>query len=178
MKEFWKDIHGYVGSYQISDMGRVKSSIRWNGTLERILRQSTKKDGHLHVCLYKNKKGKTHLVHALVLQTFIRPRQRGEECRHLDGNPRNNRLNNLRYGTHKENMEDCSRHGGFPDRRGSKNVRAKLTPDQVISIRKLYCNNALLSNRDKLSQLQIAKTFKVSEYTVWAIVNRKTWAHI
>lgn len=178
MKEIWKDIPGYEGFYKASNKGRIKSFIEWNGSRNRILRPATKKDGHLHVCLYKHKKGKIYLVHQLVMLTFVGERPQGTECLHIDGNHKNNQLSNLRYGTHKENMRDCSKHGKFPDRRGTKNVRAKLLPAQVVSIRKLYNRNAVLPNKEKLSQLQIADIFGVSEYAIWAVVNRKTWNHL
>lgn len=178
MKEIWKNIPGYENSYQISNKGHVKSSIKWNGSSKRILQPATKKDGHLHVCLYKNRISKTHMIHRLVMLAFVGPLPTKKECRHLNGDPKNNELENLQYGTHQENMRDCSKHNGFPDRRGVNNVKAKLTPDQVTIIRKLYNHNSLLSNKDKLSQLQIANLFKMSEYAVWAIINRKTWKHL
>lgn len=109
---------------------------------------------------------------------FVGPKPKGTECLHVDGNHKNNKLDNLRYGTHTENMRDCSKHGKFPDRRGINNGRAKLTPDQVVTIRKLYDHNIFLRNQDKLSQLQIANMFCIGEYAVWAIVNGKTWKHL
>ena len=95
MKEEWKDIPGYEKLYQVSNKGRVKSLIRWNGSQNRILQPATKKDRHLHVCLYKNKKGKMYLIHTLVLQTFVGLRPYKRECRHLDGNPKNNKLSSF-----------------------------------------------------------------------------------
>lgn len=171
MKEIWKDIPGYEGSYLASNKGRIKSLMPRNGSNTRILKPATKKDKHLHVCLYKHKKRKMYLVHQLVLLSFVGKRPQHAECLHMDGNHNNNYLNNLKYGSHKENMQDCSRHGKFPDRRGTNNVRAKLTSAQVCNIRELYRNT-------KLSQLHIAYMFGVSEYAIWAIVNRKTWKHL
>lgn len=55
--------------------------------------------------------GRTTRVHVLVLEAFDRPRPKGAVCRHLDGNPINNHLSNLAWGTHKENTEDRKRHG-------------------------------------------------------------------
>ncbi len=52
-------------------------------------------------------------VHQLVLGAFVGPCPIGMECRHLDGNPSNNFLSNLRWGTHLENMEDMRRHGSL-----------------------------------------------------------------
>lgn len=109
-----------------------------------------------------------HLVHALILKTFIGPRPPGKECLHIDGNPQNNKLSNLRYGTHKENMEDCSKHGGFGNRKGINNSNAKFTNQKAKKIRKLY-------KKGNVTQLQLAKQFNVGEYAIWCIVNNKTW---
>ena len=55
------------------------------------------------------------LVHVLVLSTFVGPRPDGMEVRHLDGNSLNNSLENLAWGTHKENTQDAFVHGSFPN---------------------------------------------------------------
>lgn len=52
--------------------------------------------------------GQNYFVHQLVLLAFVGPCPPGLECRHLDDNPRNNRIDNLAYGTHKENGSDYS----------------------------------------------------------------------
>lgn len=56
-------------------------------------------------------RNKTWYVHALVMETFVGPRPEGSEIRHLDGDRCNNRVDNLKYGTHSENMMDRERHG-------------------------------------------------------------------
>ena len=58
-EEIWKDVIGYEGSYQVSNLGRVKSNMPHNGTLQRIIRQHTTKKGYLGCGLYKNKKRKS-----------------------------------------------------------------------------------------------------------------------
>ena len=76
--EIWKNIKGYEGCYQVSNMGRIKSLSRkvWNGktyfwTNERILRPGIDRDGYFLVNLSKNGKAKTEKVHRLVAKTFI-----------------------------------------------------------------------------------------------------------
>lgn len=103
MKEIWKDIPGYIGLYQASSLGLIRSLIRWNGTNGRILKQSIRKDSRLKVILCKNKIRKTCKVHRLILETFVGPCPPDMECRHLDGNPSNNKLENLKWGTAHEN---------------------------------------------------------------------------
>ncbi len=64
-------------------------------------------DGYLTVKI----QGKPRTVHRLVLEAFVGPCPPGMQCRHLDGNPANNRLENLAWGTHAENAADKIRHG-------------------------------------------------------------------
>jgi len=65
------------------------------------------KGGYIRVNLGGQKK----LVHRFVLETFVGPCPEGMEARHLDGNPANNRLSNLCWSTHKENVRDQYKHG-------------------------------------------------------------------
>ncbi len=75
MKEIWKDIKGYEGAYQVSNLGRIKSLSRYNAQnafiKEKILRQGVKK-GYLSVSLSKNRKAKQFYVHRLAAQAFIK----------------------------------------------------------------------------------------------------------
>ena len=101
--EIWKDIEGYEGLYQISNMGNVKS-LNYNRTgKEKILKSGKNKDNYLRVCLYKNGKQKKCLVHRLVAEVFI-PRIEGKEfVDHINGIRDDNRIDNLRWCTHQEN---------------------------------------------------------------------------
>ncbi|WP_084501480.1 NUMOD4 motif-containing HNH endonuclease [Nocardia xishanensis] len=119
--ERWSDIPGYEGYYQASDQGRIKSLrrtiLRANGipqtVKERILRPGRLSSGHLHVALNAPDKSiKTRRVHQLVMLAFVGPTPEGLEICHNDGNHENNRLDNLRFDTHAENMRDVIRHGG------------------------------------------------------------------
>lgn len=77
-------------------------------------------------------KRKRLYIHRLVLISFVGPCPDGMECRHLDGNPSNNRLDNLQWGTKIENMVDRKRHGREAKRQRSG--RYKLTQAQVDEI--------------------------------------------
>ena len=118
MAEIWKDIEGYEGLYQVSNLGRVKSldrivitNNRWGGLTERnlksrILKQTTDSLGrYLMVILSKDGVVKTKLVHRLVAKSFIQRDAIKFEVNHIDGNKRNNRLDNLEYCTRTENIK-------------------------------------------------------------------------
>lgn len=113
--ENWKDICGYEGLYQVSDLGRVRriKTDVIDGvvqiTKDRLLKQhSGHQMGYLQVVLSKFGETKTYRVHVLVCLTFIGKRTtedpRNQPVLHINGNPTDNRLCNLRYGTPKENV--------------------------------------------------------------------------
>ena len=110
-REYWKDIKGYEGLYQISNLGRVKSLPR-NGTIkdERIIKYSLDKYGYPQVVL-NNKKHKCFRVHRLVAEAFIPNPQNKSTVNHIDGNKTNNKLNNLEWNTIKENNDHALRTG-------------------------------------------------------------------
>lgn len=109
MPEIWKDVVGYEGRYRVSSRGRVESL----GARARILKLTHDHNGYATVLLYKGSKATRKLVkvHTLVLTAFVGPRSEDQQCRHLDGNPSNNRLGNLKWGTILENAQDREAHG-------------------------------------------------------------------
>ena len=103
--EEWRDIKGYEGLYQVSNLGRVKSLGNNKTRKEKILKPETI-NGYLRVCLFKERKGKHILVHRLVADAFIPNMDNKPYIDHIDGNPNNNIINNLRWCTHNENMNN------------------------------------------------------------------------
>lgn len=109
MQEVWKDIDGYVGFYQVSNFGRVKSVSRVCGTKqkqytckEKLLSQSLCK-GYYKVTLYKDGISKQFRVNRLVAITFIPNPNNLPIVNHIDENPKNNRIDNLEWCTIKYN---------------------------------------------------------------------------
>lgn len=121
MIEIWKDIKGYENIYQVSNLGRVKSLNRLHGTSgriiykEKVLKPSENKNGYYSVKL----KGKPFKIHRLVLETFYPINNSLLEINHIDSNKANNKLENLEWVTHKQNMEHASINKLFKDRRKS-----------------------------------------------------------
>lgn len=102
--EEWKDIEGYEGLYQVSNLGRVKSLPRYWVRTERIL---TKKGyPYVRVCLFKGTKRTYLSVHRLVAEAFIPNPDNKPIIDHIDGNPNNNSVSNLRWVDFKENSNN------------------------------------------------------------------------
>lgn len=102
-KEVWKDIQGYEGKYQVSNLGNVKS-LNYRGTgKERILIQYLGKD-YLFVILYKNCISKNFSVHRLVAAAFINNHNNYPCVNHKDENKLNNRVENLEWRSYEYNI--------------------------------------------------------------------------
>jgi hypothetical protein len=118
--ETWRAIIGYEGLYEVSDLGRVRSldriiaqrdgrSCRYRG---KVLRPQPATDGgYYKVRLSNCGVGKTHYTHRLVLDAFIGAAPDGMECLHGNGDPADNRLANLRWGSSSDNQLDKVSHG-------------------------------------------------------------------
>lgn len=113
MKEIWKDIEGYEGLYQISNLGRIKSLKRMmkNRKCEEIIKSPSKSEkGYLRIALCKNGKIKYVSVHRLVANAFI-PNLQNKPCvNHKDCDTSNNNVNNLEWCTYKENNSYLNHH--------------------------------------------------------------------
>ena len=107
MKEEWKDIVGYEGLYQVSNLGRIKN-IKKN----TIKSQRNTFKGYLQVGL-SNKKDKTYRVHRLVAQAFIPNPENKPEVNHIDGDKKNDNVENLEWVTGKENIDHAIKTGVF-----------------------------------------------------------------
>lgn len=113
--ERWFDIKGYEGLYIVSSEGRVKGLDRYikrsRGGLQikrgHILKPSTSGKGYLSVALCLNGKSTTKYIHHLVASAFL-PRPKGAVIDHINRNPKDNRIENLRYCTQRENLNNIS----------------------------------------------------------------------
>jgi len=180
VSEEWKDIKDYKGSYQVSNLGEVKSVSRFikhnssfTGkikTKEITLKKYNRKGMYSEVYLYSDIiKRKRFDVHRLVAVAFIKNPESKKEVNHIDGNKHNNEVNNLEWVTRKENSEHAIK-TGLHKCFGENNGRSKLKEKEVLLIRKLHKEGTLC--------FPLAEKFKVSWATINLIVKRKSWKHI
>lgn len=99
-KEIWKDVVGFSG-YQVSNLGRVM-----NLKKNKILRESKSSKGYVLVSLTKNGISRYYRVHRLVAESFIGKIASGYEIDHINCVRDDNRVENLRIVTHKENCNN------------------------------------------------------------------------
>ena len=168
----WKDIPGYEGLYQASDMGEIKSIRRWvnNGqpsgryVEEKILKPVLSGRGYEQVMLRKNGKSVHQYVHRLVALTFLANPSNKKAINHKDGNKRNNSVNNLEFVSYSENNYHAYANG--LKGKGELFYNSKLSSENVMFIRNTY---------PKLNYNQLAKLFNVSRATIRDVVLNKTW---
>lgn len=168
MKEIWKDIGGYEGYYQVSDLGRVRSldrviNIRGNPSniLGRNLLLFLRKDGYFQIRLSLNGVSKPYKVHRLVASEFCANPLRLNVVNHIDGNKSNNKPCNLEWCTPSHNLKHAIDIGL---NRREKNV---LHESKVLKIRELYLEG--------MAQHEISKLMDVPRPSVHNIVKQKTW---
>lgn len=167
-----KQIDGYP-AYRIYDSGIIESCWIWGPYYPgmkskhkwRELPRRYKEDGYIPVQLSdgNGKIIRTHLHRLLAISFISPPPTKKSVVRHLDGNPRNNAISNLAWGSYKDNEDDKIAHGTWNTRNGG----AKLTPDQVIEIR-LKCKNGE-------KQEDLSKEYGVSRPTITRIANKTIW---
>lgn len=113
MEEVWKDIDGYEGLYQVSNIGNVKSLKFNHGNVEKLIKPFNN-GGYLRVTFRVNRKAKNFLVHRLVAAAFIENPEGKDSVNHIDGDKCNNCVDNLEWVTKSENTRHAIRVGLRP----------------------------------------------------------------
>jgi hypothetical protein len=157
MKEVWKGVPGYKEKYQVSNLGGLRD-IKKNCNCKTHL--FGRNVYYLH--------SKIGFVHRLVAFAFIPNPENKPEVDHIDFNPLNNKVNNLRWVTHKENQQHSAKNISF-GKQGEKHFNAKLTDKDVIKIRGL--------RKNKVRHKVIASMFGISENNSRCVATRG-WSHL
>jgi len=165
--EIWKSIEGYEGSYEISNLGRVKSLIRkspgTNTTVENYLKKTLSRAGYYQYVLSKKGRSNKFLLHRLLMIYFVKNPFNKPCVNHINGIRSDNDFSNLEWCTYSEN----SLHGYRSNNR--KNARRKLTETQVLEIKES------LKNYYHGLGKQLAKKYSVSVWIISLIRKNKTY---
>lgn len=167
--EEWRPVPG-MECYEVSDLGRVRRLTFRNGQTDVVLAEprilkGAPREGYRSVKLFYGDKQKQWSVHRLVLTVFAGDAPPGHECAHLDGTRTNNRLENLRWVTRKENHSHKNLHGTA--QRGAKNPRARLTEEQAQ-----YVLDSPKTTRELADELDRPY------FTLWGLRRGNTWRHL
>jgi len=177
MTEIWKDIEGYEGSYQVSNLGRVKSLNRvvksfgettrkHNG---RIMTPTIRSGGYFNLFLCRKSVCKIYKVHRIVAKAFCEGYKEELQVNHIDGDKLNNRSDNLEWCTAKQNSIHAFATGLNKGKKGEEHGNNRLTELEVRKIK---------ANEDKLTVRKLAKKFNVSEGAVNGILRGTSWRHL
>lgn len=176
MKELWKDIPGFDGFYQISNLGRVRSAGGWCGTAKRhpiIRSNSLTRDGYEKVRLVRGNKDVTRRIHRLVAQAFIPNPENKTTVNHIDGNKLNNIVSNLEWADRHEQLFHAYGLGLKQPAPGTMNCNAKLTADQVREIRQSYVRQS-----KEFGTVALAKKYGVSNRVIGLIVRGLAYKNV
>lgn len=164
MTETWRDVLGFEGFYEVSDLGNVRSSRPGKLIVGKI-----KNNGYREVTFCIARVQTSHLVHKLVLQAFVGPRPPGMHGRHGDNVRNHNALSNLCWGTPKQNQADRIQHG--TDLNGEAVATSKLTNEQVRQIKRRYSFR-------KVTHSMLADEFGVCKATIAGIIEGRNWKSV
>jgi hypothetical protein len=172
--EEFKDIPGWEGYYQVSNLGVVRSLNRTVVSVtgkvynrkSKIMPQHTNEDGYKIVYLSRNGRDITMGVHRAMGLAFIPNPKNKPMINHLNSNRADNRLDNLEWCTNAENIQH-SFDMGISSNKGEKHPRAVLTMGKVRAIREELAKGK--------TPLQVANLLGVKRRNVYAVRDRQNW---
>lgn len=172
-KEEWRDVPGYEGWYQVSNLGQIRRIAPGKSTfVGRILNPKTDDHGYIRITLHKKGRGKTIRIHRIIMETFHGECPSGMEVNHKNGDKTDNRLSNLEYVTLQENMHHSWNVLGRPNMaKGEGHGMSKLTDNDVREIRRLF-------ETGQYTKVAIGKMFNVTHKAIERVVTRRNWKHV
>lgn len=174
MRDKWLPVLGYETLYEVNSFGEVRHCARTGPRSShapgKVLKGCVDSTGYYAVMLYSGapSTGKWRRVHLIVAEAFFGARSEGQVTNHRDGNKLNNRLENLEYCTHAENMAHAGRTGLMPDQKGERNGNAKLTAQDVEQIRQMVLEHGA-------NITAVGRLYGVSRETVRGIIKFQYW---
>jgi hypothetical protein len=176
MEKIWKKIKGF-SEYEISNYGEIKTFNWKNKRVEKIMTPALDGSGYLRTMLKRDEDGKlvTVKVHRLVATTFLENLENKPEVNHINGIRNDNRVFNLEWCNHSENLKHSFKIG-LSSNKGEKNPCATLTDEQVKEILSNYEFGK--KARKGMTKKQLAEKYNTTFAVIKRIVQRKTWKHL
>ncbi len=181
MTEIWRDIPGWKGMYQASNLGRIKSLARYIVTVkgtkypieEKILKGHVDTKGYIQVEFKRNRRRHIIALHRLIALAFIPNPENKPQINHINGNKTDNRIENLEWCTGSENVRHAWNNRLNHALHGEQHPNAKLTNEQAKWVKEHYIP------RDKEYGVNaMARKFNVSTTPIYNILKKKGWKHI
>jgi len=174
--EEWRDIPGFNGDFQASSLGQIRSLTRTVMTkrgpwvYKGKVRKQTSFLGYLVVSISLSKTSIRYLSHRLICLAFNGVPKDGMEVNHVNGKKDDNRIENLEWSTHKDNVQHAFDTGLNRGAKGSLAHNAILDEHDVIGI-KTYLKYGFM-------QKDIAEIYGVSPEVISGIKNKRKWKHV
>lgn len=175
--EIWKDVVGWEGLYQVSSLGRFKSlsrektiGSRGKKIMKSFIMKQNEVKGYLTILFYNNSIRKKYQSHRVVANHFIQNIENKKTVNHINGNKKDNTVNNLEWLNHSEQQKHAVKIGLRNKTLGENSNFSKLNETSIKAIRELY--------KQKVKQKEIALMYNINRNTVHSIVNKITWKHI
>ena len=149
-------------NYFVTEIGEVFRN-------DKKLKPLATNRGYVRVGIYENKIYKRYSIHRLVAEVYLPNPNNLPEVAHDNHIKTDNRVSNLKWSNHSDNMKENYKSGGVKPSKGEEHGQSKLTNDNVLFIRQ---------NTNKYSMRKLAKMFNVSYGTIYPIIHNKTWKHI
>lgn len=159
-EEIWKDISGFEGLYKVSNLGKVFSCVK-----NKIMKLDTSRAGYHSVRLYRERKCYHPYVHRLVAQAFIPNQENKEQVDHINTIRTDNNVENLRWVTVTENINNPITLG--------KHIGAKRSPETIARQRLAQKNMkpvlCVTTNEKYRSLAEAARAKKLSYPNIWKV---------
>lgn len=171
MEEIWKDIAGYEGLYQVSNLGRVRSYDRYVVKIHpklltpytfilkgKVLKNKVHDNGYLYVSLYSDKTPKNHYIHRLVAMAFVQGHDDvNNVVNHKDENKKNNHWTNLEWCTQIYNNE-------YSD------IQGKATAKKMKRVCQYDINGCFIKEYESLNDA--ARNVGIDAKSIWRVCNK------
>lgn len=177
-EERWLPMKNFEGVVEVSNMGRFKRKERLGGKFgkvllkEQIITLSPYSNDYLQLSFIIEGKRHTFISHRVTAEHFIPNPENKKQVNHKDGIRWNNWVQNLEWNTCSENIRHSLDILNRPTRnsQGENNVKAILSEEDVLKIRRLY--------REGKTQVELCLLYNMNKPAIWKIVHNYTWKHI